>query len=103
MAMRSEYKDAFEVEHDIKLGFMSAFICASASGLVKFPDVNAVIEGVRTKPSSLLPARTHNHDSRDISDDRMLVRCCNHRLTSSTRITLISLSRSPPRRAWSSR
>ncbi len=45
MAMRSEYKDDFEKKHGVKLGFMSAFICASASGLVEFPDVNAVIDG----------------------------------------------------------
>ncbi len=45
MALRSEYKDAFEKKHGVKLGFMSAFICASASGLVEYPDVNAVIEG----------------------------------------------------------
>ncbi len=29
MAMRNEYKDAFEKKHGIKLGFMSAFVVAS--------------------------------------------------------------------------
>jgi len=42
--MRKEYKDLFEKSHDQKLGFMSAFIKAAATGLVQEPSVNAVID-----------------------------------------------------------
>merc|ERR1711937_426821 len=37
-------KDLFEKSHDQKLGFMSAFIKAAATGLVQEPAVNAVID-----------------------------------------------------------
>lgn len=42
--MRSKYKDDFEAAHGIKLGFMSAFVKASASALVRSPIVNAVFD-----------------------------------------------------------
>jgi 2-oxoglutarate dehydrogenase E2 component (dihydrolipoamide succinyltransferase) len=45
LALRQEYKDAFEKKHGVKLGFMSAFIKASAEALVASPLVNAVIDG----------------------------------------------------------
>lgn len=45
IAMRKQYKDAFEEKHGVKLGFMSAFIKASASALQEIPAVNAVIDG----------------------------------------------------------
>jgi 2-oxoglutarate dehydrogenase E2 component (dihydrolipoamide succinyltransferase) len=45
MAMRTTYKDDFEKKHGLRLSFMSAFIAASASALVKFPSVNAEIDG----------------------------------------------------------
>ncbi|WAR18601.1 ODO2-like protein [Mya arenaria] len=45
MEMRSKYKDAFQKRHGLKLGFMSAFIKASAFALQDQPVVNAVIEG----------------------------------------------------------
>lgn len=45
IAMRNEYKDAFAEKHGIKLGFMSAFVKASAIALEQMPVVNAVIEG----------------------------------------------------------
>lgn len=41
MALRSRYKDAFTKKHDAKLGFMSAFIKASAQALTDIPVVNA--------------------------------------------------------------
>lgn len=41
MALRSKYKDAFTKKHDAKLGFMSAFIKASAKALTDIPVVNA--------------------------------------------------------------
>jgi len=44
LGMRKEYKDLFEKSHDQKLGFMSAFIKAAATGLVQEPAVNAVID-----------------------------------------------------------
>ena len=45
MAMRKQHKDAFEGKHGVKLGFMSAFLKASALALQEIPAVNAVIEG----------------------------------------------------------
>lgn len=44
MEMRSKYKDAFLKKHGLKLGFMSAFIKASAFALQDQPVVNAVID-----------------------------------------------------------
>jgi pyruvate/2-oxoglutarate dehydrogenase complex dihydrolipoamide acyltransferase (E2) component len=41
MALRNKYKDAFEKKHGVKLGFMSAFIKASAASLKEIPAVNA--------------------------------------------------------------
>ncbi|KAJ3380351.1 2-oxoglutarate dehydrogenase complex E2 component [Entophlyctis sp. JEL0112] len=45
MEFRSKYKDAVLEKHGVKLGFMSAFICASAQALQEVPEVNARIEG----------------------------------------------------------
>src|SRR5699024_7552276 len=45
MELRNKYKDAFAKKHGIKLGFMSAFVKASAYALQDQPVVNAVIEG----------------------------------------------------------
>ncbi|KAM9355062.1 dihydrolipoyllysine-residue succinyltransferase component of 2-oxoglutarate dehydrogenase complex, mitochondrial [Pholidichthys leucotaenia] len=42
--MRKFYKDAFLKKHNIKLGFMSAFVKAAAYALVDQPAVNAVID-----------------------------------------------------------
>uniref|UniRef100_A0A3B3X391 Dihydrolipoyllysine-residue succinyltransferase component of 2-oxoglutarate dehydrogenase complex, mitochondrial n=1 Tax=Poecilia mexicana TaxID=48701 RepID=A0A3B3X391_9TELE len=42
--MRKAYKDAFLKKHNIKLGFMSAFVKAAAYALVDQPAVNAVID-----------------------------------------------------------
>ena len=44
MALRSRYKEAFEKEHGVKLGFMSFFVRASIEALRRFPAVNASIE-----------------------------------------------------------
>ena len=44
MMMRNTYKDEFLDKHGVKLGFMSAFIKASANALQYVPSVNAVIE-----------------------------------------------------------
>ena len=46
MALRSEYKDAFEKKHKgVRLGFMSFFVRACVAALQEFPAVNAEIEG----------------------------------------------------------
>ena len=46
MAMRSEYRDAFEKRHNgVRLGFMSFFVRACVSALKEFPAVNAEIDG----------------------------------------------------------
>ncbi len=45
MALRSEYKDAFEKKHGVKLGFMSFFVKACVTALKEIPAVNAEIDG----------------------------------------------------------
>jgi len=45
MQLREQYKEPFLEKHGIKLGFMSAFVKASAIALIEQPIVNAVIEG----------------------------------------------------------
>lgn len=45
MSLRKEHQDAFVKRHGIKLGFMSAFVKASAYSLQQLPVVNAVIDG----------------------------------------------------------
>jgi 2-oxoglutarate dehydrogenase E2 component (dihydrolipoamide succinyltransferase) len=45
MALRSRYKEAFEKEHGVRLGFMSFFAKAATEALKKFPVVNASVEG----------------------------------------------------------
>ncbi|CAB3718177.1 2-oxoglutarate dehydrogenase complex dihydrolipoyllysine-residue succinyltransferase [Achromobacter piechaudii] len=43
--LRSKYKDKFEKEHGIKLGFMSFFVKAAVAALKKYPLINASIDG----------------------------------------------------------
>src|SRR5690606_738884 len=45
MALRKQYKDLFEKEHGVKLGFMGFFVKAAIEALKKFPVVNASVEG----------------------------------------------------------
>jgi 2-oxoglutarate dehydrogenase E2 component (dihydrolipoamide succinyltransferase) len=46
MALRSEYKDAFEKKNGgVRLGFMSFFVRACVAGLHEYPAVNAEIDG----------------------------------------------------------
>ena len=46
MALRSEYRDAFEKKHKgVRLGFMSVFVKACCVALKEFPAVNAEIDG----------------------------------------------------------
>jgi 2-oxoglutarate dehydrogenase E2 component (dihydrolipoamide succinyltransferase) len=44
MELRNRYKDQFEKEYGVKLGFMSFFVKASVEALKKFPSVNASID-----------------------------------------------------------
>ncbi len=43
--LRNRYKDRFEKEHGVKLGFMSFFVKAAVYALKKFPLVNASVDG----------------------------------------------------------
>jgi 2-oxoglutarate dehydrogenase E2 component (dihydrolipoamide succinyltransferase) len=46
MALRAEYRDAFEKKHNgVRLGFMSVFVRACCVALKEFPAVNAEIDG----------------------------------------------------------
>jgi 2-oxoglutarate dehydrogenase E2 component (dihydrolipoamide succinyltransferase) len=45
MELRNRYKDQFEKEYNIKLGFMSFFVHAAVSALKKFPVINASVDG----------------------------------------------------------
>lgn len=45
MDLRAQYKDKFEKEHGVKLGFMSFFVKAAVHALRKYPIVNASIDG----------------------------------------------------------
>lgn len=46
MALRAEYRDAFEKKHNgTRLGFMGFFVRASVEALKEFPAVNAEIDG----------------------------------------------------------
>lgn len=44
ISLRNKYKEDFEKKHGVKLGFMSAFVCASTKALREIPAVNAVID-----------------------------------------------------------
>jgi 2-oxoglutarate dehydrogenase E2 component (dihydrolipoamide succinyltransferase) len=43
--LRNRYKEKFEKEHGVKLGFMSFFVKAAVHALRKYPVVNASIDG----------------------------------------------------------
>ena len=43
--LRARYKERFEKEHGVKLGFMSFFVKAAIAALKKFPVVNASVDG----------------------------------------------------------
>lgn len=44
MALRNTYKDKFEKQHGVKLGFMSFFVKAAVHALKKYPVVNASVD-----------------------------------------------------------
>ncbi len=43
--LRKKYKDQFEKEHGVKLGFTSFFVKAAVAALKKYPVVNASVDG----------------------------------------------------------
>ncbi len=43
--LRRKYKDAFEKEHGVKLGFTSFFVKAAVAALKRYPIVNASVDG----------------------------------------------------------
>ena len=44
MSLRAKYKEKFEKQHGVKLGFMSFFVKAAVEALKRFPAVNASID-----------------------------------------------------------
>ncbi|GAB7129232.1 2-oxoglutarate dehydrogenase complex dihydrolipoyllysine-residue succinyltransferase [Silvimonas sp. JCM 19000] len=45
MDLRNKYKDRFEKDHGVKLGFMGFFVKAAVHALKKYPIVNASVDG----------------------------------------------------------
>lgn len=45
MSLREKYKDSFQKEFGVKLGFMSFFVKAVVNSLKEFPDFNSYIDG----------------------------------------------------------
>lgn len=45
ISLRKRYKESFEKEHGVRLGFMSFFCKATVEALKKFPAINASVEG----------------------------------------------------------
>jgi 2-oxoglutarate dehydrogenase E2 component (dihydrolipoamide succinyltransferase) len=45
MELRSTYRDAFEKEHGVRLGFMSFFVRSAIDALARVPQLNAEIRG----------------------------------------------------------
>jgi 2-oxoglutarate dehydrogenase E2 component (dihydrolipoamide succinyltransferase) len=43
--LRAKYRERFEKEHGVRLGFMSFFVKACVEALKRFPEVNASIDG----------------------------------------------------------
>ncbi len=43
--LRARYRDSFEKQHDVRLGFMSFFVKAAVEALKKFPIINATVDG----------------------------------------------------------
>jgi 2-oxoglutarate dehydrogenase E2 component (dihydrolipoamide succinyltransferase) len=45
MDLRNKYKDKFEKEHGVKMGFMSFFVKAAVAALKRYPVLNASVDG----------------------------------------------------------
>ncbi|WP_407149760.1 2-oxoglutarate dehydrogenase complex dihydrolipoyllysine-residue succinyltransferase [Bradyrhizobium sp. ORS 86] len=77
MALRAQYKDAFEKKHGAKLGFMGFFTKAVVQALKDIPAVNAEIDG------SDLIYKNYYHIGVAVGTDRGLVvpvvRDCDHK------------------------
>ena len=59
MDLRNKYKDKFEKEHGVKLGFMSFFVKAATYALKKYPILNASVDGnVVTEAEIMCTIRT---------------------------------------------
>jgi 2-oxoglutarate dehydrogenase E2 component (dihydrolipoamide succinyltransferase) len=43
--LRVRYREAFEKQHDVRLGFMSFFVKASVEALKQYPIINATVDG----------------------------------------------------------
>jgi 2-oxoglutarate dehydrogenase E2 component (dihydrolipoamide succinyltransferase) len=43
--LRTRYRESFEKQHDIRLGYMSFFVKASVEALKQFPIINATVDG----------------------------------------------------------
>ncbi len=45
MEMRAKYRERFQEQHNVKLGFMSFFVKAVIEGLRQYPEINASVDG----------------------------------------------------------
>ncbi len=45
MDLRNKYRDRFEKEHGVRLGFMSFFVKAAVTALKRYPIINASVDG----------------------------------------------------------
>lgn len=45
LSLREKYKEPFQKEHGVRLGFMSFFVKAAVTALEEFPDFNSYIDG----------------------------------------------------------
>ncbi|MEJ2452607.1 MAG: 2-oxoglutarate dehydrogenase complex dihydrolipoyllysine-residue succinyltransferase [Candidatus Thiodiazotropha sp.] len=43
--LRARYREAFEKQHDVRLGFMSFFVKAAVEALKQYPIINATVDG----------------------------------------------------------
>jgi len=43
--LRARYREAFEKQHEVRLGFMSFFVKAAVEALKQFPVINATVDG----------------------------------------------------------
>jgi len=99
MQLRKDYKDKFQEQHGVKLGFMSFFVKAVTEALKYFPAVNASIEGDEVvyhdyvdmgvavqAPKGLVVPVVHNAESMTLAQieaeiERLAGRARNNQLT----------------------
>jgi 2-oxoglutarate dehydrogenase E2 component (dihydrolipoamide succinyltransferase) len=70
MDLRNKYKDKFEKEHGVKMGFMSFFVKAAVAALKKYPVINAYFDiGIAVgSPRGLVVPILRNVDQMSIAD-----------------------------------